>query len=202
MLCGRLGDKVVVKYFEDVAVGDTFDSPRSVRLTRDEIMSFAAEWDPQLYHIDEEVARNSFVEEVFASAIHTLAISQKLAHESGFFEISPIVGLGISDIRLPKPVLAGDSVRVRVTVQEMRPSKSRPQQGVITILNELINQDDELVLSFALSELVRMRASRTTRMDWTRSWPQRCTRSSRTPRSWSCLSPPPSSSGWAAWWPR
>ena len=147
----------VSKYFEDLEVGDTFHSPRSVHMTREDIVRFATEWDPQLYHINEDSAGSSSVGEIFASAFHTLAISQKLAHESGFFEILPVVGLGISDIRMPKPVLVGDSVRVRVTVQEKRPSNSRPGQGVVTNLTELINQDDEVVLSFSLSELVRMR---------------------------------------------
>jgi len=145
------------KYFEDLAVGDTFDSPRSVQMTREGIVNFATEWDPQLYHIDDDAARNSPVGEIFASAFHTLAVSQKLAHESGIFEIVPVVGLGLSDIRMPKPVLVGDRVRVRVTVQEKRASTSRPGLGVVTILTETMNQSGEVVLSFSLSELVRMR---------------------------------------------
>lgn len=147
----------MVKYFEDVEIGDTFDSPRSIQLSREAIIEFATEWDPQLYHIDVAVARESYVGEVFASAIHTLAISQKLAHESGIFEVSPIVGLGIANLQFPKPVIAGDCVRVRITVKDKRASKSRPSQGVITILNQLINQHDDVVFSFELTELVRMR---------------------------------------------
>ena len=144
-------------YFDDVAVGDTFESQGTEQITREAILSFARAWDPQTYHIDEEVARRSFAGGLSASAIHTLAISQKLAHQSGFFDILPIVGLGIDEVRLVKPVLAGDSVRVRVTLTAMRPSKSRPGAGIITNLTELINQTGQVVLHWALSELVRMR---------------------------------------------
>ena len=145
------------KYFEDLTVGDTFDSPRAVHMTRAEIVHFATQWDPQLYHIDDDAAQATPVGELFASSIHTLAIGQKLAHESGVFEVLPVVGLGISEIRMPKPVVVGDRVRVRVTIKEKRPSSSRPGLGIVTILNEMMNQSGEVVLSFSLSELVRMK---------------------------------------------
>jgi acyl dehydratase len=146
-----------MRYFDDVAVGDTFESQGSEEITRDAILSFARAWDPQTYHIDEDVARRSFAGGLSASAIHTLAISQKLVHQSGFFDISPIVGLGIDEMRFVKPVLAGDRVRVRVTITAMRPSKSRPGAGIITNRTELINQTGHVVLHWALSELVEMR---------------------------------------------
>jgi len=147
----------MTRYFDDVAVGYTFESQGAEDITREAILSFARAWDPQTYHIDEEVAKRSFAGGLSASAIHTLAISQKLAHQSGFFDISPIVGLGIDEVRMVKPVLAGDRVRVRVTITTMRPSKSHPGAGIITNLTELINQTGQVVLHWALSELVNMR---------------------------------------------
>ena len=145
------------KYFEDIDVGQTFESPRDWLMTREDIIQFAREWDPQLYHIDEEAARRSPVGRIFASALHSMAVCQKLAHESGIFEVLPIVGLGISDLQFPKPVVEGDRVRGRVTVQQKRLSRSRPNQGIVTILIELLNQDDALVLSYSLTELVHRR---------------------------------------------
>ena len=147
----------MTRYFDDVAVGDTFESQGSEDVTREAILSFARAWDPQIYHIDEEVAKTSFAGGLSASAIHALAISQKLVHRSGFFDISPIVGLGIDKVRMVKPVLAGDRVRARVTITAMRASKSRPGEGIITNRTELINQTGQVVLHFALSELVKMR---------------------------------------------
>ena len=145
--------------FEQLEVGATFhseligahDSSKILCASRPNAIR-------QLQHINEETRREALrAGEIFTCVFHTLAISQNLAHEFGFFEILPVVGLGISDIRMPKPVLVGDSVRVRVTVQEQRPSNFYPGQGVVTNLTELINQDDEVVLSFSVSELVRMR---------------------------------------------
>ncbi|MGH6681112.1 MAG: MaoC/PaaZ C-terminal domain-containing protein [Bradyrhizobium sp.] len=147
------------RYFEDTAVDDIFESQIADQITREAILGFAREWDPQTYHVDEEVAKASFAGGLSASAIHTMAISMKLAHQSGFFDISPVVGLGIDSLRMTKPVLAGDILRVRVTITAMRSSKSRPGQGIITNLTELINQNEQVVLSFALSELVKMRPS-------------------------------------------
>jgi acyl dehydratase len=127
------------------------------RKHNDEVLSFARAWDPQIYHIDEEVAKTSFAGGLSASAIHALAISQKLVHQSGFFDISPIVGLGLDELRMVKPVLAGDRVRARVTITAMGASKSRPGAGIITNLTELTNQAGQVVLHWALSELVRMK---------------------------------------------
>ena len=142
------------RYFDDVAVGDTFESPGTFHVTRDAILDFARAWDPQIYHVDEQAAKASFAGDLSASGVHTLAITMKLAHQSGFFDILPIAGLGIDEFRLLKPVLPDDHLRARITITAMRPSKTRPDCGVVTNLTELINQAGETVLRFSLSELV------------------------------------------------
>ncbi|WP_178130944.1 MaoC family dehydratase [Reyranella sp. CPCC 100927] len=145
----------MTRYFEDVTVGDRFESPSSFHITRESILTFAREWDPQTYHVDEQAAKASFAGDLSASGIHSLAITMKLAHQSGFFDILPIAGLGIDEFRLLKPVLPDDRLRVRITITAMRPSKSQPDRGIVTNLTELINQAGEIVLRFSLSELVR-----------------------------------------------
>lgn len=147
------------KYFEDLTVGQTFNSPRDHLMTRESIIDYATAWDPQLYHIDEDAARNSPVGRIFASALHSIAVCQKLAHEAGVFNVLPIVGLGITDLTFPKPVVEGDRVRGRATVQEKRPSRSKATQGIVTIFIELLNQDNDVVLSYLLTELVPRRPS-------------------------------------------
>jgi acyl dehydratase len=151
------GVQCMLRYFEDAAIGEVFESPRSIRVTREAILEFAREWDPQIYHIDEEAAESSFAKGLSASGIHSLALAQKLVHESGFFKISPVAGINIGDIELSRAVVADDEVRVRVTILAMRGSKSRPTEGIITNLTELINQNDEVVLRFSLTELVHRR---------------------------------------------
>jgi len=147
----------VTKYLEDLDVGMKFVSPSDRLISREDIVAFATEWDPQLYHIDEDAAKRSPFGKFCASALHSMAVCQKLAHESGIFAYEPIIGLGIGDLAFPKPVLEGDRVRGQVTVQDVRPSKSRPDQGVVKILVELVNQDNETVLSYTITELVRRR---------------------------------------------
>ena len=145
------------KYFEDLNLGDTLESPRSIEVTYDDIVSFAGEWDPQLFHIDDDAGKRSPVGQLFASAFHTMCLGHKLAHEAGAFEFLPAVGLGVSDINVPRPVLPGDSLRTRVTVQEKRASGSKPDQGIVKLLMEVFNQNDELALSYVITELVYRR---------------------------------------------
>ena len=144
-------------FYEDLELGAEFESPRQVVMSKAAIVDFANSWDPQLYHVDEEAAAQSPVGEIFASAFHSMAVAQKLAHEAGAFDVLPVVGLGISDIRLAQAVVAGDSVRARVTVTGMRESRSKPDQGVVNLRVDLINQRDEVALTYTLSELVRRR---------------------------------------------
>ncbi|MBG07067.1 MAG: hypothetical protein CMM59_23685 [Rhodospirillaceae bacterium] len=147
----------MTKYLEDLAVGMKLVSPGDRLITRADIVAFATEWDPQLYHVDEDAAQRSPFGKFCASALHSMAVCQKLAHETGIFEYEPIIGLGIAGLAFPKPVLEGDRVRGQVTVQDVRPSKSRSDQGIVTILVELVNQDDDIVLSYTITELVKRR---------------------------------------------
>ena len=84
-VCVYGGQSSMSKYFEDLDIGQTFESPRDRLITREDIIQYAREWYPQLYHIDEEATRRSPVGRIFASALHSMAVSQKLAHESDVF---------------------------------------------------------------------------------------------------------------------
>ena len=102
----------------------------------------------------EAAARCSPVGKFFASALHSMAVSQKLAHESGVFEARPIIGLGITNVQFPKPVVEDDRVQGRVMVKDRRLSRSRPDAGIVVLLIELLNQHHEVVLSYEVTELV------------------------------------------------
>lgn len=105
-------DKVhtIAKYFETLEVGKVLISPGDCLITREDIIAFATEWDPQLYHIDEDAARGSPIGGFCASALHSMAVCQKLTHETGIFEYLPIIGVGITELQFPKPVIEGDRV--------------------------------------------------------------------------------------------
>jgi len=146
-----------MKFFEDCAVGEEFESHSSYRVTAEEIKSFATKWDPQLYHLDEEEAKR-VVGQLFAPGTLTLCIGVKLTHDSGFYEISPVVGLGLDEVRMPVPVFVGDQLRVKVTIVSKRDSKSKPGRGVIISRHEVINQRGVVVLTFLLSALIYKRS--------------------------------------------
>ena len=148
-----------MKYFEDANVGTVFHSPSSYKVTAEEIKSFAGRWDPQRYHLDEAAAAK-VVGGLFAPAVLTLCISFRLTHDSGYFEIQPVAGLSIDDVRLAKPVFAGDELTARVTVIAKRESKSKPELGVLTHQTEVINQKGEVVLSYSIPSLVYRRPTK------------------------------------------
>jgi len=145
-----------MKYFEDANVGDVFNSPTPYHVTAEEIKSFATQWDPQRYHLDETEAQKT-VGQLFAPAVLTICISFKLTHEAGYFEILPAAGLGIEEVRLPRPVFVDDRLRARVTVVAKRESKSKPELGLLSHRTEVINQNDDLVLSYIVPSLVYKR---------------------------------------------
>ena len=145
-----------MKYFEDTDVGDTFLSRTRYRVTAEEIKQFAAQWDPQDYHLD-EAAAEKVVGALFAPLVLTMCIAIRLTHESGFFEIKPVAGLGMEDVRIAKPVLAGDELGVKITVVSKRDSKSRPELGVLTQRTDVFNQNNEDVLSYVIPSLIYRR---------------------------------------------
>jgi acyl dehydratase len=135
---------MAVRYLEDIAAGATFTSG-SVRIDKDEIMTFAAAFDPQPFHLDEEAARETIFGGLAASGWHTAAITMKLLVESDFKPAGGIVGAGFDVLRWPRPVRPGDELHVEGEVLETRPSKSNPRQGLIKVRTATINQRGEVV---------------------------------------------------------
>ena len=132
------------RYLEDFSPGQKFGSGR-LRVERDRIKSFAAEFDPQPFHLDEEAARVSFFSGLAASGWHTAALTMRLLVESELEPVGGIVGAGFDEFRWPRPVRPGDELHLESEVLEVRPSKSRPDQGVIKVRTTTMNQNDEPV---------------------------------------------------------
>ena len=133
-------------YFEDFAVGQKFASPR-LRVDAEAITAFAAQFDPQPFHLDEEAARHTMFEGLAASGWHTAALSMRLCVASDFRPAGGIVGIG-GELNWVKPVRPGDDLRVEIEVIETRPSRSRPGQGIAKIRVTTLNQRGETVQSF------------------------------------------------------
>jgi acyl dehydratase len=144
------------RYLEDFAVGQTFRSGR-LRMDRERALAFAAEFDPQVFHLDEAAAQRSIFGELTASGWHTAAVTMRLLVESELRPAGGLVGAGLDECRWPRPVRPGDELRVECEVIEVRPSKSRPAQGLIKVRTTTLNQDDEAVLAYVVNMVVPRR---------------------------------------------
>jgi len=132
------------RYLEDFAVGQTFGSGR-LRIDKERIKTFAAEFDPQPFHLDEEAARASIFRGLAASGWHTAAVTMKLLVEGELKPAGGIVGAGFDELKWSRPVRPGDELRVESEVLEVRPSRSRPDQGMIKVRTTTLNQDGQAV---------------------------------------------------------
>ena len=146
------------RYFEDFAVGQTFRSGR-VRISREQIKAFAAEFDPQPFHLNEEAAQETFFQGLAASGWHTAALTMRLLVESELRPAGGLVGAGFDEFRWPRPVRPGDELRIESEVLEVRPSKSRPAQGMIKVRTTTLNQNDEPVQFQVVNIVVPRRQS-------------------------------------------
>lgn len=132
------------RFLEDFAVGQVFGSGR-VRVERERIKSFAAEFDPQPFHLDEGVAEGTLFRGLAASGWHTAAITMRLLVEGELRPAGGIIGAGFDEFRWPRPVRPGDELRLESEVLDVRPSKSRPGQGMVKLRMTTLNQDGEAV---------------------------------------------------------
>ena len=132
-------------YLEDFAVGQTCGGSTRLRVDAARIKSFAAEFDPQPFHLDEAAAQSSLFQGLAASGWHTAAMTMRLLVQSDLRPAGGIIGAGFDEFRWPRPVRPGDELRVESEILEVRPSKSRPEQGLIKVKTTTLNQDNEIV---------------------------------------------------------
>ncbi|HLZ81976.1 MAG TPA: MaoC family dehydratase [Caulobacteraceae bacterium] len=144
------------RYLEDFAVGQRFGSG-PMRIDADRTLAFAAEFDPQPFHLDEAAARRSIFGGLTASGWHTAAVTMRLLVESELKPAGGIIGAGLDECRWPRPVRPGDELRMECEVIDVRPSKSRPEQGLIKLRTTTLNQHDEAVLVHVVNLVVLRR---------------------------------------------
>ncbi len=133
-----------VRYLEDLAVGQVFGSG-SLTVTAEEITAFAAQYDPQPFHLDNAAARQTMFGGLAASGWHTAALTMRLLVGGEFRPAGGIIGGGMDELRWPRPLRPGDTLRLETEVMEVRPSRSRPQQGLVKARTTTFNQHDEPV---------------------------------------------------------
>jgi acyl dehydratase len=145
-------------FLEDFVVGQVYRTEK-LRIDRERIKSFAAEFDPQPYHLDEDDARESIFAGLAASGWHTAAATMRLMVEGELKPAGGIIGLGFEEFRWPRPVRPGDELHVESEVLDVRPSKSRGDQGLVKLRNTTLNQNGEPVQITVGSLLVPKRSS-------------------------------------------
>ena len=131
---------MTVRYLEDFAFGSG-----RLRIEKQRIETFATEFDPQPFHLDEQAARNTLFGGLAASGWHTAAVSMRLLVESELKPAGGIIGAGFDELRWPRPVRPDDELRVESEVLEVRPSQSRPNEGLLKLRMTTLNQNGEAV---------------------------------------------------------
>ena len=143
-------------YLDDFAVGLTYRS-RRISVDAERIKTFAAEFDPQPFHLDDEAARQSIFGGLAASGWHTAAMTMRLLVESAFKPAGGVVGAGFEELKWPRPVRPGDTLQVEAEILEVRPSRSKPQQGLVRARITTTNQRGDLVQVFVANLIVPRR---------------------------------------------
>src|SRR5216683_8414088 len=130
-------------YLEDLAVGRRFTSATHV-IDAAQIKAFAGQFDPQPFHLDDETAKSTLFAGLAASGWHTAAITMRLLVETGLPLAGGIIGAG-GEVSWPKPTRPGDTLAVTSEIEEITPSRSRPDRGTLKGRSETRNQRDEIV---------------------------------------------------------
>jgi acyl dehydratase len=133
-------------YFEDLPVGDVRESP-SRTITREEMIAFARQYDPQPFHLDEQAAQKTIYGGLIASGWLTVSVMMRLLWDTVLKDAVSLGSPGADEIRWLKPVRPGDTVRARFTIVEAVASRSKPDRGVVKTLTEMVNQHGEVVMT-------------------------------------------------------
>lgn len=144
-------------YFEDISVGQKF-STGSHSLDEAQIISFAKQFDPQPFHVDPDAAQDSLFKGLAASGWRTAAITMRLLVESGIPLAGGMIG-SEANVKWPRPTRAGDVLTAHGEVVDVRPSKSRPDRGWISIRTETRNQHGDVLQIFTSMMVVPRRKS-------------------------------------------
>lgn len=145
-------------YFEDLEVGaETYFG--SYDVTRDEVLEFAHKYDPQPFHISDEEAAKTHFGQIAASGWHTGAMAMAvIARHVVAHEQAGLGSPGIDELRWLHPVRPGDVLRIRVTVLDATPSRSKPDRGMVRTLIEVLNQDAQVVMSLKPMNIIARRS--------------------------------------------
>src|SRR5262249_25513189 len=147
-------------YLEDLAPGQVFTSEARAVVDAGSIKRFAGEFDPQPFHLDEATARPTFFKKLVASGWHTTAVTMQLLVQT--LPLSEgVIGSGVDELRWPRPVKPGDTLRVQCEVIDVTPSKLHPSRGTVRMRMTTLNQNDQPVQTMIANLLAFRRPEQT-----------------------------------------
>ena len=144
------------RYFEDYVPGSTY-TYGSITVTEAEILRFATEFDPQDIHTDPEAAASGPFKGLIASGWHTASVMMRLYADHYVSKVASLGSPGVDELRWVRPVRPGDSLSIRTTVKSARPSRTKPDRGIVHTDIEVLDQDGEVVLTMAAMNLLLRR---------------------------------------------
>jgi len=145
-----------LRYFEDFTVGETIDCGRRT-VTKEEIVAFAKDFDPQPFHVDEAAAARSRYGGLIASGWHSCCLCMRLAVDAVLGDAANMGSPGMDKIRFLKPLRPGDTINAKLRVVEATPSRSKPDRGRLTFAFELYNQSGELIMDMTAMAIFHRR---------------------------------------------
>ena len=146
------------RHFEDLALGEVIDLGHTT-VTKDMILTFAREFDPLPFHLDEKAAKASLLGGLASSGWQTGALSLRMLVDSFLGKVASAGGLGFSNLKWKNPVMVGDTIGGTVTIAELRRSTSHPQWGIMTLDFDVRNQKGQPVLTMRLANLIETRSA-------------------------------------------
>lgn len=144
------------RYFEDYLPGEVHEFGE-ILVDEAEIITFARQYDPQYFHTDPAKARDSVFGGLIASGFHTGAMVMRLLVDHYLSAVAGMGSPGLDELRWSRPVRAGDRLWVRITTLDAKRSRSKPDRGVVSMLVEAFNQQDEMVMTFKATVFVGCR---------------------------------------------
>lgn len=145
-------------HFEDFTVGQVREFGRA-EVTREAVIAFARDFDPQPFHLDDAAAERSLFGRLSASGWHSCAMAMRMLCDGYLLDAASLGSPGVEEIRWPRPVFPGDVLRMRTTVLSTRVLASRPHVGIVQSRTEMLNQNGEIVLSMRGSGFFARRAA-------------------------------------------
>jgi acyl dehydratase len=144
------------RYYEDFEEGAVLTyGPRT--MTREEIIAFAAEYDPQPMHLDEEAAKKTMLGGLGASGYHTCCFMFRMTYDGFLADSSSMGSPGIDEVKWLQPVRPGMPLTLRLTIVEKRTSKSRPEMGFVRLKSELLDERQMAVIEQTSTVILGLR---------------------------------------------